>query len=145
MEIQKKHRDDPWKGEWTGHVVSAHESSFADPLMFRSGDELTISERETEWEGWLWCETVGGAGGWVPQSYVQHDGVRGTALRDYDATADELEAARRRMVRGPGDLLLRRSQARPLMIARGDAYLAEPEPKAAAQAQIPIKQEARVK
>ena len=77
---------DPGYAVWTGRVVSAHESSLPDPLLITRGDELTVLERETEWEGWLWCANHTGDGGWMPQSYVRRDGARGTALRDYDAT-----------------------------------------------------------
>jgi len=34
---------------------------------------------------WLWCIADTGKQGWVPETYLEHDGERGTCLRAYSA------------------------------------------------------------
>jgi SH3-like domain-containing protein len=67
-------------------VKSRYRSAFADPLRLKSGEEVAIGERKTEWSGWLWCEDKNGGTGWVPESYLQRRGNTGILLCDYDAT-----------------------------------------------------------
>jgi hypothetical protein len=72
-------------------VVVAHQNPFPDPLVFRTGDTLKISDRYSEWRGWVWCTNDAGKSGWVPEAYLEQTGDTGVARRDYDAT--ELSAA----------------------------------------------------
>ena len=67
-------------------VQTPHKASFDVALAFSAGDRLTVEDRETEWEGWLWCVGADGIGSWVPAAYIERDGAHGVASRDYDAT-----------------------------------------------------------
>jgi uncharacterized protein YgiM (DUF1202 family) len=69
--------------EWT--VRTPHVASFDVALAFAAGDVLTVEDRDTEWDGWLWCRDQAGVVGWTPAAYLARDGARGVALRDYDA------------------------------------------------------------
>ncbi len=73
-------------------VTEDYESAYPDPILLKAGDEVTISDRESEWAGWLWCATIDGRCGWVPEGYLRRQGDKGFALCDYDAT--ELTAVR---------------------------------------------------
>src|SRR5512140_111719 len=73
-------------------VTADYESAYPNPIKLIAGDEVTITDRESEWAGWLWCTNTSGRSGWVPEKYVRRSGDRGVALRDYDAT--ELTVAR---------------------------------------------------
>jgi hypothetical protein len=67
-------------------VQTPHEASFGQALVFRAGDGLMVEDRQTNWDGWLWCVGPDGVAGWAPAIYVDRDGSRGVANRDYDAT-----------------------------------------------------------
>ena len=67
-------------------VISAYQSSCHDPLVVGVGEALSITERETEWSGWLWCTDLRGKSSWVPEAYVTRRGEGAIANRDYDAT-----------------------------------------------------------
>jgi hypothetical protein len=69
-----------------GRVIAPHRSEFADPLVFRAGEELHITDKETEWAGWVWCTNQAGRSGWTPEAYVRREGDTGLGLVDYDAT-----------------------------------------------------------
>jgi uncharacterized protein YgiM (DUF1202 family) len=67
-------------------VIKSYRSAFPDPLIIKAGEVLKIKEKESEWEGWIWCVSEQGKPGWVPNSCLEISGESGTALRDYDAT-----------------------------------------------------------
>ena len=70
----------------THRVIAAYEAEFPDPWRIRTGEPLAVSDKQTEWEGWLWCTRQDGQSRWVPEIYVQRQGDAGLALYDYDAT-----------------------------------------------------------
>jgi hypothetical protein len=72
-------------------VAQDYRAQYSDPIAMRSGDEVAIGERDTEYAGWIWCTHADGRSGWVPESYLSLEGSVGRALRDY--TARELSAA----------------------------------------------------
>lgn len=67
------------------HVVEAYTSAYPDPICVNEGDELTVEERATEWNGWLWCVDTSSREGWIPRVYVEQRGGRWFALEDYVA------------------------------------------------------------
>jgi hypothetical protein len=67
-------------------VISEYRSAYPEPFVVRPGEELAISERESEWSGWLWCTNRRGQSRWVPEAYVLRQGKMCIVLRDYDAT-----------------------------------------------------------
>jgi SH3-like domain-containing protein len=70
----------------TCKVIKAYSSAYPNPLMLRKGAIVTISEKDCEWDGWLWCSDSNDLQGWVRKSYVDIDGDSGRMLRDYNAT-----------------------------------------------------------
>ena len=67
-------------------VISDYQSAYPEPLVVSAGGELTISEKESSWSGWVWCTNRDGKSGWVPEIYVERRGDTGVALYDYEAT-----------------------------------------------------------
>lgn len=66
-------------------VNEAYESAYPDPIRVSEGDELTIEERDAEWDGWLWCVDTMGREGWIPEVHVERRDGRWIALTDYVA------------------------------------------------------------
>ena len=56
------------------------------PLLVKAGDKLDLSDRESDWPGWIWCSTPAGKSGWVPAADVEPMGQIGLVRCDYDAT-----------------------------------------------------------
>ena len=69
-----------------GRVIAARESDYPNPVRFAAGEEMVVTDKETDWPGWLWCTTRAGISGWAPAAYVRREGGTAVALRDYDAT-----------------------------------------------------------
>jgi uncharacterized protein YgiM (DUF1202 family) len=67
-------------------VVSEYQSPYAEPLVISTGEELTVSEKESDWSGWVWCTNRDGKSRWVPEKYVERKGDTCIALYDYEAT-----------------------------------------------------------
>jgi hypothetical protein len=51
-----------------------------------AGDRLTVGNKESRWEGWLWCTDEQGQSRWIPERYLEVRGDVAIALRAYDAT-----------------------------------------------------------
>ena len=67
-------------------VIEKYESPYTDPLLITKGEILTISEKESEWSGWIWCTNKDGESRWVPEKYLEIHGNIGKANQDYNAT-----------------------------------------------------------
>ena len=67
-------------------VTLAYQAAYPDPLVIKAGERLHISDRATDWQGWLWCTNESGKGGWGPEAYVERQDKRGLARHNYDAT-----------------------------------------------------------
>lgn len=67
-------------------VISPYQSPYTDPWTLRTSEELKVSEKESEWPGWLWCTKRDGESRWVPESYLERRGDTWIARRDYEAT-----------------------------------------------------------
>jgi hypothetical protein len=68
-------------------VIKDHKSEFHVPLVAKKGEIVEGQEKETEWEGWLFCRHESGIHGWVPKSYLESvwESGRFQFLRDYNA------------------------------------------------------------
>jgi uncharacterized protein YgiM (DUF1202 family) len=67
-------------------VVTGYETRYPDPLTMNAGDELKIlKRRDDEWPGWVFCESLSGKQGWVPENNLKMDGDGAVAQRDYVA------------------------------------------------------------
>jgi hypothetical protein len=63
-----------------GIVIKDYVTPHPEPIDFLHGEEVIISDRESEWPGWVWCTKSTGEKAWVPESI----------LRKYDDTAEIL-------------------------------------------------------
>jgi uncharacterized protein YgiM (DUF1202 family) len=72
--------------ERVGRVIRDYDSPYSEPIIMRAGEKVSVGERESEWEGWIWCTAAKEKSRWVPESYVQRCGDVATLLRDYEAT-----------------------------------------------------------
>jgi uncharacterized protein YgiM (DUF1202 family) len=72
-------------------AISDYRSAYPDPLKLKSGEVVTIEEKESEWKGWLWCKDENGKVGWIPENYIKRKGDMGKLLVNYDATELNVE------------------------------------------------------
>jgi hypothetical protein len=75
-------------------VIQDHISEFPEPITFSKGASLNAGEKyegPEGWDNWIFCETPGQKGGWVPAQIIEiiNNGVA-RAREDY--TARELNA-----------------------------------------------------
>ena len=83
-------------------VIQDHTSEFPEPITFEKGDPLTVGERyegPEGWEDWIFCESPGQKGGWVPAQIIEiitDNAVR--ARKDY--TARELNVRAEELLLG---------------------------------------------
>lgn len=76
-------------------VVEAYESAYPNPIRVSEREELTVEERETDWDGWLWCVDAEGREGWIPEAYVERRGDRWVSLESYVARELTVEPGER--------------------------------------------------
>lgn len=77
-----------------GRVRAGYTAQYEDPITFKGGEEVDVSDRTYNWEGhpWVWCSNQAGKSGWVPEGYVETLGEKGVARVDYDAAELSVEA-----------------------------------------------------
>ncbi len=82
-------------------VIQDHTSEFPEPIAFKKGATFTVGEKyegPEGWENWIYCESPGQKGGWVPAQIIE-------IVKDKTARAREDYTARELNVR-EGELLL---------------------------------------
>ena len=82
-------------------VVQDHTSEYPEPITFAKGAFLTVGEKyegPEGWYDWLFCDTPGQKGGWVPAQIIEVINGRAARARE-DYIARELNVQE-------GDLLL---------------------------------------
>ncbi len=82
-------------------VIQDHTSEYPEPITFEKGAPLTVGEKyegPEGWDNWIFCESPGQKGGWVPAQIIE-------IVKDKSARAREDYTARELNVR-KGDLLL---------------------------------------
>jgi uncharacterized protein YgiM (DUF1202 family) len=84
-----------------GQVIKSYEKVYSSPIHIEPGERISFEERESEWDGWLWCKKSEGDSGWVPLSDLELTNGSATALRSYSAmelsvkTGDSVQIERR--------------------------------------------------
>lgn len=73
-------------------AVRPHKPDALQALVFRKGDTLAYERRPTGWQGWVWCASPDGGGGWAPESWLSLGKDACVALKDYDSTELEVNA-----------------------------------------------------
>ena len=66
-------------------VRRRYDAQYLDPISVRAGDRVVVGREDPEYPGWRWCTAPDERAGWVPESFLQLEGVLGTMLRDYTA------------------------------------------------------------
>lgn len=82
-------------------VIHNHTSEYHQPITFAKGAPLAVGDRyegPEGWENWLFCETPGQKGGWVPAQIIEIVDAKTARARE-DYTARELNVRE-------GDLLI---------------------------------------
>jgi hypothetical protein len=64
-------------------VVKDYKSPYPDPLEIAEGEVLRVSQKESDWPGWVWCTNSAGTSGWIPESCVERTGTQGRVLRPF--------------------------------------------------------------
>ncbi|MBL7164044.1 MAG: hypothetical protein ISS57_15715 [Anaerolineales bacterium] len=67
-------------------VIKAYESDYTEPWCMCGGEQLKIGERDSEWDGWVWCINQEGESRWVPEDFMERQGDTCVALRNYEST-----------------------------------------------------------
>ncbi|MHA2020203.1 MAG: SH3 domain-containing protein [Candidatus Thorarchaeota archaeon] len=71
-------------------VTKKHESEITKTLTAKKGESLEGMEKETKWDGWLWCRSKAEVTGWVPKSYLELMPEPGQYMLLQDYTSREL-------------------------------------------------------
>ncbi|MFW9809283.1 MAG: SH3 domain-containing protein [Candidatus Thorarchaeota archaeon] len=68
-------------------VIKSHVSEFHIPLIAVKGEVVQGEKRETEYEGWLWCQNHVGTAAWVPETYLEKasDSGQYQFIKDYNS------------------------------------------------------------
>ena len=68
-------------------VTKNHKAEFHVSLIANKGEIVEGQEKETEWEGWLWCKNSSGVHAWVPKTYLEATSESGQFqfLQDYNS------------------------------------------------------------
>lgn len=67
-------------------VTKAHKASFSYSVVFKKGDKVKVGRGDPEMPGWYWCEDKDGVWSWIPEEYLDVNGVEGTLTHGYDTT-----------------------------------------------------------
>lgn len=73
-------------------VIQDHTSEYPEPITFAKGAPLSVGERyegPEGWDNWMFCETPGQKGGWVPAQIIEIVNDNAARARE-DYTAREL-------------------------------------------------------
>jgi len=68
-------------------VLLSHQPSYDNPIAFKTGEQVKVTERTDVWQGHLWLWAIGpdGREGWIPPQSVSEQGATRRAVRDYSA------------------------------------------------------------
>jgi Variant SH3 domain len=64
-------------------VIQSYTRLQENPIACSRGERLTLVIRDQDHIGWIWCITANGREGWVHDSFLDIDGGKATARRDY--------------------------------------------------------------
>ncbi|WP_396613758.1 SH3 domain-containing protein (plasmid) [Haloferax sp. S1W] len=73
-------------------VVSDWEATYSDPIVVEAGEVVSVSDRETKWDGWRWCIAPDGREGWIPEAYLSQQDGEWVVEADYSAVEVSVEA-----------------------------------------------------
>ena len=83
-------------------VIQDHTSEYPEPITFEKGAPLSVGEKHEGpegWENWIFCESPGQKGGWVPAQIIEIITDKTARARE-DYTARELDVQKGELVIG---------------------------------------------
>jgi hypothetical protein len=68
-------------------VTKPYNKIYHDPIIIKQGEEVEVSDKQDNWNGfiWVWCTNQAGKSGWVAPEFLEIEGSKGIAKRDYSA------------------------------------------------------------
>lgn len=76
------------EGASRARVIQDYVSPYPQPILFHLGDEVIAGKEfkaDPDWKDWIWCDGREGKKAWVPGSYLNREGKRGTFIKEYNA------------------------------------------------------------
>ncbi|MFH1686675.1 MAG: SH3 domain-containing protein [bacterium] len=68
-------------------VITAYRTPYPKGFRISQNTTVTLTDRECEYPGWIWCRVIGNHAGWIPESYLQSTtDDQAILIRDYDST-----------------------------------------------------------
>ena len=55
----------------SGRVIQSYESEYTTAMFFKKGEYINAEEKESPWQGWVWCCNNEKNYRWVPKSYIK--------------------------------------------------------------------------
>ena len=79
-------------------VIKRHKSDFPNPLVLKKGDIIKLSDKKTNFIGWVWCTSSDRNSGWIPENYIEktENGCRLTV--DYNASEMDVEVGEKLII-----------------------------------------------
>lgn len=71
--------------QYQASVITPHHTNYPNPIVLRSGEEVTIGREDEQYSGWIWVTTQSGSSGWAPIQILQISGETAVSLVDYTA------------------------------------------------------------
>ena len=66
-------------------VLRSYTALYPDPITVRAGERVSVGADDPEFPGWRWCTASDRRGGWVPEQFLQQEGLEALMVRDYTA------------------------------------------------------------
>ena len=68
-------------------VKADHDASYPDPIAFKAGEDVVLTDRTDLWDGhrWVWAHAADGREGWIPDDITEVRDGRTVARSDYSA------------------------------------------------------------
>jgi len=68
-----------------GRIIKPHVASYDNPLKAKAGESFLITDKKSEWPGWIWCISGDGQAAWLPTAWLAIEGGQARLERDYDS------------------------------------------------------------
>ena len=66
-------------------VIKNYQSPYPDDVFFNKDEIVRITEKESEWSGWIWCIKKDGKARWVPKDYIEIQDDDAKFIQDYNS------------------------------------------------------------
>lgn len=79
-------------------VIEDYTTQYNIPVLLFKGEEVKVGERfleDTDWPGWIWCETGRGEKGWVLEKVLKIEDDKGVVVEDYSSRELSVKAGQK--------------------------------------------------